>query len=337
MTSYHIYMRTRNGKPIGNWCARAYLGGEGYREEYASMRTKDRAEAEKRAARWFADLLAEPAIHLPGQVTISQAVDAYRASERFARLAPRSKYAYDHYWKVLQERFPGRLIADLTDDDLRTMRRELEERWAPNTVRAMFGAPLSRLFRFALAKGWLARNPLDLVDLPPAVRTPAHQRPAFSDRQMDTLLSKAPSVEDRRLWAIFRWTGCRTVEGLTMKGTQIHVADGHLRIEGTKNRSAVRVMPIFPDLEPHLVDLPKGRLFGRSEGNAQKVLRETGRSLGIVPCYAKMFRRAFISKIRRSDIPSHIWQRWVGHGSDAMADHHYDVQDLRFERGLVGG
>lgn len=332
--SYSIYRKTVNGEPVGNWLARAYVGNGD--ERYESLRTKDRGLAEARAALWFHGLLTGERLR-GGPASLSDLWAAYQETDAFRNLAGGTAYQYRRAWGFLLEGGDP-LLGDLAPAHMMAFRDAMLERFAPQTVRNMMGAAIATVFNYAVDAGWLDRSPMRTVRYPQATILRADARPVFTDEQMDRLMGRADPTH-RRLWAIYRWTGCRRMEGLRMERGDIHRGEGWVHIRGTKNARANRVMPLMPELLPHLKPLPKrGPLYPFSYEKARHVLEDVSRSLRIRPANPTMFRRAFITRMRRqSRIPESVWLRWVGHSSTAMARDHYEAQDLDYERGLVSG
>lgn len=334
--SYLIYRKLQNGRPTGNWLARAYLGD--YREVYASMRTKDRSAAEERAARWFADLLSGQ--EDGGPATLGGLWRAYQTTDQYRGLAPRTQAAYGRAWDLLlTARGEDARLDRLALPWFQAYRDTLTARYAPTTVTNMLAAGIAPVFNYAVDMGWIGRSPLTRLRYPKHSAGLASDRDGFSDEAMDRLLEKAPSPTYARLWAFYRWTGMRRMEGLMFPREHLHLEEGYLYIAGTKNTRARRTMPIFPQLQPYLTDLPKrGPLFTKSYETAQQALRSAAKALGIAPAYPTMFRRAFITRMRRQrEIPEAVWLRWVGHASATTARDHYEVQELAYERRLVEG
>lgn len=109
---------------------------------------------------------------------------------------------------------------------------------------------LKAVAKFAWKKGWTAENLSGKIELLPEKK---YQRREVSWDDARKLIETANTPRAKALIACSAYTGMRLGEVLKLQPEDAR--DGLIRVRDTKNGSD-RVIPILPELEPHLAQLP---------------------------------------------------------------------------------
>lgn len=339
----------------GNWIAWIYLGPGNQPQK--SMGTTDKAEAERRAYQWWADMMnaATPARH--ERASLRQLRASFERSERFSGLADATQRRYAHGLDQLEEYFgEARDVGAISRSEADGYRRSLRDRYADSTVNSILHCARVA-FRFGESRGWVESSPFEKVRDLHVETVPAGKRPIYTPVELDALQAAAEEMRgDRPYWpylfAIARYTGVRKMEPIAMNVDHVDLDSGWIDIPGTKNANANRGMPILVPLRPYLENWIDGRnsgpLFpggvgtesGRLSGpTVHRALKRCAKVAGLDEEGAtyNRLRRSFISwaigVLGGHALP--IIQTWVGHGDPSVTFGHYTGQDRERERELA--
>jgi integrase len=177
------------------------------------------------------------------------------------------------------------------------------------------------------------------------------EREAYISREMtDLLIKHAPDARWRALIAFARYCGPRVPsEPLNLKWTDIDWDAGRIRI--SKQKSKVRVCPLFAELRPHLEEwqelAPDGAVyvFDRNRTSAATKWREQLESIiekAGLEQWPKLWQN--IRASCRTDLDEHfpakVVNSWLGHGTAIAQKHYARVTAEHFDkaiRGVAGG
>jgi len=202
-----------------------------------------------------------------------------------------------------------------------------------------------QLFRAATRRKIIRDNPFaDLSGTVPANR----QRDYFVSRDEATLvLDACPDAEWRLLFALSRYGGLRCPsETLRLRWADIDWAQNRMTVRSPKTEhhegGASRVVPVFPELRPYLLDA-----FERADDGAEYVVtryRDTTQNLRTQ--LTKIIRRAGLEPwpklwqnlraTRETELaevfPAHVVSAWIGNSQAVAAKHYLQVTNEHFER-----
>lgn len=218
-------------------------------------------------------------------------------------------------------------------------------RWARSTIKAKShsGKTISdaRQFFTAAVKHYaIAENPFAGIN---ASQPHRKDREFYVSREtINRVIAKADPYFAAVI-ACARFGGLRTAsEHLSMEWSTIDWAAGRFAVHSTKT-GATRMVPLFPELRPHLALLlelaPDGARFpfDRYRTTANKVYRSNLLRLlkaAGVDQWPKIWQncRASCRTDLLADFPDHVVNYWLGH-TGAVGSKHYDrVHDGHFEQ-----
>ncbi len=160
-------------------------------------------------------------------------------------------------------------LSDITAGDAEEYWRYLVGKLSPNTARRMCGRA-KQFFRFAVRKRIIRDNPF--TDLETNVRSNP-ERQFFVTREMATkVIDACPDAEWRLLFGLSRYGGLRCPsEHLAITWADVDWERGRIRVPSPKMEHiegrASRVIPLFPELRPLLLDV-----FEQAEAGAVHVI-----------------------------------------------------------------
>jgi integrase len=177
-----------------------------------------------------------------------------------AELRPRTRERYETSLdRHLRPRFGRRQLATITEDDVaaliadmrtgiyfteqdgRLVERKREKGYAPWTIRGVL-VPLSRVFSFAVRRGYLAVNPVSRLERGERPRVGKRERRVLDSAEIPALLGKAlPGY--RTLLAAAVYTGLRQSELLGLRWENVDFAGGFVRVRHQLDRSGGYVEP----------------------------------------------------------------------------------------------
>lgn len=206
----------------------------------------------------------------------------------------------------------------------------------PSTIEGTV-LPLRLVFRWARARGIVAIDPTDGLELP---EKSARQRIPPSPAEAAHLLAAVPE-RDRPVWATTMLAGLRRGELLALDWANVDLAVGVLRVErsydptsGTfgrpKSKHGIRTVPITAALAPYLRGhaLRSGRrdglVFGESttrpldSRRLQERADNTWQAAGLNRVTLHVCRHLYASMSIAAGVNAHALCRYMGHSSIAV-------------------
>lgn len=230
--------------------------------------------------------------------------------------------------------------------EVRSVLLTTEQRLAGNTVRRRIG--VSRQFlRMAVRRKLIPDNPFD--GLPAAVRGDPAKFRFVTREEADRIIEACPDAQWRLLFALSRYGGLRCPsEHLALKWCDVDWARSRIRVSSPKTAhhpgGDFRVIPLFPELLPHLRDV-----FEQADPGAEYVItryRETTQNLRTE--FARIIRRAGLEPwpklfqnlraTRETELAQqwalHVVTKWIGNSQPVALKHYLEVTDEDYEKAV---
>ncbi len=200
-----------------------------------------------------------------GSMTLGPYLDSYIATRSDVKVSTAT--VYGHTRRCLVEFFGAdKALRDITPGDADEWRIWLGEhdehrggkvvkvQLADNTVARRCGIA-KQFFRTALRKGLVLQNPF--ADLKAGIKRNTSRYYFVSRAEADAVLDACPDAEWRLLFALSRFGGLRCPsEHLRLRWADVDWSGGRITVHASKTEhhegKATRVIPIFPELRPHL-------------------------------------------------------------------------------------
>ena len=280
------------------------------------------------------------------KTTLSGWIDGYIKGRRDVK--PSTKTAMTQATVDLYE-FWGRdgLVVDFTQHDAENFRIYLlGKKLAESTVRRRCKYA-KQFFAAAIKKRILSENPFDAV--PVAGRISTDRQRFISQDEIGKVIEACPNAQWRLIFAMSRYGGLRIPSelfGLTWddiiwdkKRFVIHSPKTE-HIEG----KATRTCPLFPELEPYLLEV-----FEQSETGQHKViteydeknknLRTTATKIiqnAGVTVWPKLFQNLRSSRETElvEKFPIHVVTAWLGNSPDVAHKHYLQTHEEHFKKAV---
>jgi integrase len=238
-----------------------------------------------------------------------------------------------------------RRIDAITAADADDYRRALRRRLSENTVRRLCGRA-RQFFRAAIRRRLLSENPFgDMRDV--AVQ-PNKAREFFVSKEATAaVLDACPDAQWRLLVALARFGGLRVPsEVLALTWEHVGWARGRLRVPSPKTERHAgrgeRVIPIFPELRPHLEECFELAAPGvpwiitryrDSAVNLRTQLVRIIRRAGLQP-WPRLFHALRSSRETElaATFPLHVVAAWLGNTPRIALKHYLQVTTADFDR-----
>ena len=316
----------------------------------AAQISKQPIDAE--TARWVAgldDVLAERLanVGLLGRrdsVLLADFIDAYAESR--TDLKPRTRIKFNATREYLVAFFGAdHNIRDITAghaDDWRLFL--LEKGLAENTVRK-HAQIVKQFFTAAVRRKLIDCNPFE--DLKSTVQANPERFHFVSRSDAEKILAKCPDAEWRLIFALSRFGGLRCPsEHLALTWDCIDWENERIRIPSQKTEHhaghASRIIPIFPELRPHLdamFDLaPEGTVYIINRYRDTNVNLRTQLIRIIEKAGLERWPKLFhnLRSTRETELaeeyPMHVICSWIGNSKAIAAKHYLQVTDEHFEK-----
>jgi integrase len=173
--------------------------------------------------------------------TLADVAAAYLAAQTEIRPRTREKYETGLRVHVLP-RLGRRRIATITTDDVAAivaaMRDEGRAGW---TIRGVL-VPLSRLFAYAVRRGYLAVNPVSALERSERPKVRKRPKRVLSADEIRRLLEAATPLY-RPILMLAVYTGLRQSECLGLQWRDVDLEAGFVRVRAQLDRSGARVEP----------------------------------------------------------------------------------------------
>ena len=270
-----------------------------------------------------------------GVTTLAAFIDAYVADRTDAK--PRTVINFKQARTDLVAFFgEAKLLQDVTEGDADSFWRYLLRRGlAANTARRICGR--AKQFFRAAARKRLVTGANPFADLKTRVQA-NHDRDYFVPRpDAQKVVDACPDDEWRLIFALSRWGGLRCPsEHLALKWTDVDWENNRFTVHSPKTEhhegKATRLVPLFPELRPHLLAVFEGAPEGAKyvitryrdvNANLRTQLHRIIRRAGLEP-WPKTFHslRATRETELAEQYPIHVVCEWIGN-SEAVAKKHY--------------
>jgi len=354
-----FFDRADNRKAIrlGRIAIRAAESVRGYVDRLESaLRTGAPIDAE--TLRWLANIggdlhgklaragLCEPRTAAAVGPTLQEMLDEYIGGRTDLKEITRCRLS-DSRRKLLAFFGAKKPVADVTPADADAFRRHLLALGlGDNTIRRQCGRA-KQFFRWAVRKRIVAESPF--ADMKATNVQPNRSRDRFVSRDAaNRVLEACPDAQWRLLFALARFAGLRVPsEPLSLHWSDVDWERNRFRIKSPKleyrgDDKAVRWIPIFPEVKPHLE-----AVWEAAEPGAEFVItryRDTNANLRTqllriigkarVDPWPKLFvnlRASFATELQQR-FPIHVCCEWLGHSALISQRHYLQVTDADFDK-----
>ncbi len=182
--------------------------------------------------------------------------------------------------------------------------------------------------------------------------TPTLGLVSLPNKKTDKVIEACPDAEWRLIFALSRYGGLRCPsEHLSLQWGEVDWERGRMRVRSPKTEHHVgsesRVIPIFPELKPHLE-----AVFDEAEDGSKYVitryraissnlrtqLNRIIRRAGLKP-WSKPFQNLRSSRETElaEEFPMHVICGWIGNSQPVAMKHYLQITDEHFERAIKGG
>ncbi len=275
---------------------------------------------------------------------LGEFIDAYLAGR--TDIKPRTQINFRQVRRDLVAHFgETNPLPDVTPGDADEWRRWLLTKLGDNTVRRHCGRA-KQLFRAALRKRLISENPF--ADMKGCAVQANKSREFFISRDAaEKVLAMCPDLEWRLIFALARFGGLRTPsETLLLRWGDVDWERGRMIVTSPKTAhhegKGSRVVPLFPELRPHLEaafdQAEPGTEFviaRRRDGNVnwrtqlERIIHKAG-----LTTWPKLFQN--LRSTRETELtetfPLHAVTTWLGNSQAIAAKHYLQVTDAHFEK-----
>ncbi|WP_437231163.1 tyrosine-type recombinase/integrase [Planctomicrobium sp. SH661] len=215
-----------------------------------------------------------------------------------------------------------------------------------NTVRKMCSVA-AQFFGNAIDREWLLKNPFAVKGIPRTVRENRSREFIVTPEMAEKVLAACPDAEWRLIFALSRYGGLRCPsEHMALRWSDVLWDRDRIIVTAPKTEhhegKGTRVIPIFPELRPHLEqafdEAEPGTEFlinryRSSESNLRTQLNRIIRRAGLTP-WAKPFHtlRATRETELAHEHPIHVVCEWIGNSMTVAARHYLSVTETDFRK-----
>lgn len=253
---------------------------------------------------------------------------------------------YGHTQRNLVEYFGvDRMLDKITPGDVDAFRVHLstKENLADNTVRRRMGIA-KQFFRAAVRREIISRNPFDGQST--VVRRNAERFVFITRQQAKKVLDACPDAEWRLIFALARFGGLRVPsEVLSLRWGDVDFGNMRFTVHSSKTEHlgrGTRVVPIFPELYPLLLDV-----FDSAEPGAEYVIsRYDPNTENLRTQFKKIIKRAGLTpwpklfqnlrSTRETELaeeyPVQVVCEWIGNTPKVAANHYLQVTDEHYRK-----
>lgn len=280
-------------------------------------------------------------------ITLGQFIDQYISGRKDVK--PRTTINLEQAKRHLIEHFGAdKPLGDITPGDADEYRIALMGRLAENTARRHCGRA-KQFFKAALRKRLIPENPFaDMKGV--GVKANPSRLYFVPAEDAQRVLDACPDAEWRLLFALARYGGLRTPsEPIRLRWQDIDWEHGRMTVRSPKTEhhdgKESRVVPIFPELRPHLE-----AAWDAAEPGAVFVVtryRDAGQNLRtqleriIVRAGLKPWPRLWqnLRSTRETELaqrhPIHVVCAWIGNSAPVAAKHYLQVTEADFAQAVA--
>ncbi len=287
----------------------------------------------------------EPTVQAEKQIVLGKFIDDYSAT--LTKIKQSTRDHLKRARKDLADYFgENKPINQITPGDADEFRRWLGDRYpGDNTVRRICGRA-KQFFRSAARKKLIVESPF--VDMKDTCVRANREREFFVSCEMARKVSAAcPDNQWRLIFALSRWGGLRCPsEHLAIRWGDIDWERNRMTVHSPKTAHhsghESRVIPIFPELLPHLEEAfhaaaDKSLYVITSRQNAKTNFRtqlcRIIEKAGLKP-WPKLFQN--LRSTRETELaesyPIHVVCAWIGNSEAVAKEHYLQVTDAHFSK-----
>ncbi|MCL2648891.1 MAG: site-specific integrase [Phycisphaerales bacterium] len=273
-------------------------------------------------------------------VTLRAFLDDY-----FARMPGKqsTRTFYGHTRRNLTDFFTeSRMMRTITEKDADAWRRWLvdDEKLAPATVARRVKAARTL---FTKAKKWKVAEENPFAELKAGSQVNDTRKRFIPAADIDKVIDQCPDLEWRVIVALSRYGGLRTPsETFALRWEDINWEDGKILIHSPKmehrENFATRIIPLFEEIEPHLLSLfneaeegseyviSRNRLISKNlRTRFEKIIKRAG-----LVAWPKLFHNLRASRETElmKDYDLKTVCQWIGNSPEIAARHYAMSQDL---------
>jgi integrase len=221
-----------------------------------------------------------------------------------------------------------------------------EEGKAENTIRRSVGRA-RQFFADVIKRELLERNPF--VGIPATLKATPERFHFITVEEAEKVLNACPNMEWRLIFALARFGGIRVPsELLPLTWNDVLWDEGKLLIRSPKtehyDHGAQRMIPIFPELRPHLMasfeEAEPGSQYlvtryRDQSTNLRTQLHRIIKRAGLKP-WPKTFQnlRASCETALAENFPIHVVCSWIGNSRAVAVKHYLQVTDGHYRKAL---
>ena len=221
-----------------------------------------------------------------------------------------------------------------------------QENLAENTVRRRLGIA-KQFFRAAVRKRLIPENPF--AGQATAVRDNPKRMYFVSREEAEAVLDACPNARWRLVFALCRYGGLRCPsEVARLKWEDVNWEKMRFRVHASKTKhhadAGIRVVPIFPELYPHLRDAfdeaEPGAVyccpqFANANQMYRKYIMQFIRQAGLKP-WPKVFQNLRSSRETElaENYPVQVVCAWIGNSPQVAAKHYLQVTEDHFAKAV---
>ncbi|MFP4107415.1 MAG: tyrosine-type recombinase/integrase [Phycisphaerae bacterium] len=258
---------------------------------------------------------------------------------------------YGHTRRNLLEYFGrSKPLDEITAGDADGFRLHLRttESLSENTVRRRIGIA-KQFFRAAVRRELIDRNPFD--GLASTVRENAKRMHFVSLQEAEAVLGALPDADTRLVFALARYGGLRCPsEVARLKWTDVNWELDRFTVHASKTEhhedGGIRIVPIFPELLPHLrtafEQAEPGAIYccrqykpGIAGPMYRKILKQAIQQAGLKP-WPKLFQNCRSSRETElaERFPVQVVCKWIGNSPSVAAKHYLQITDQHFAKAV---
>jgi len=236
-------------------------------------------------------------------------------------------------------------ITEFTPQDAADFRIFLLKRPLVDTTVRRRCKRVKQIFAAAIKKKIITGNPFD--DVPTANRTNKDRQRNIKKEDIQSVIDACPNIQWKLIFALARYAGLRIPSELKdLKWENIFWDKKRFVVHSPKTEhiegKSFRIVPIFPDLEPYLLEAMEKAEPGEKRvipiiGGMSKNLRTQARRIikraGYEP-WPKPFQnlRSSCETDLVEKFPLHVVTEWLGNSPEVAQKHYLQVTEEHYER-----
>lgn len=204
------------------------------------------------------------------------------------------------------------------------------------TTKELYLAHIGAAFRYAHARGVIAKNPIIDVELP---RSPDKEPRIISNDELRQIKARVRTDWGWLIFHLLAYTGMRRGEVFGLRWDDVSLRESTLRVLGKGGK--LRLVPIHPALGEVLAEMrPEAGMFV-VRGRGAKGVMSTNTQQDVLKCMHGIYtphdyRRTVATSLKRNGVSENIIDRIMGWAPRAIRDRYYiNVADIELQRGIL--